>query len=181
MRPYKTSDVEALYQLQRSSLKDLNEWYLGIMAKRETTTEDIKGYIQTIADGWKDKSWMEYAAFNKQSNQLIGAASFHHMDWDVPKGRIGYFVDANCTGNGYATELANIMTRLAFERMNLARFELRAATENPASNIIAKKLGYSLSGTLEKNKISVNGKLWDINIYARSDSKNLPELKIDYT
>ncbi len=180
MRPYIETDAEQLSTLQSESTESLNKGYLGTLATRNPSKEDIATYIKGALKGWKSKEWIEYAVFEKETNRLIGGASFHHMDWDIPKGRIGYYISEKLTGHGYVTEIANILTRLAFDQLNLVRFELRAASKNPASNHIAKKLGYVLPGTLEKNKISVDGVLWDINVYARFDSKNLPNLNIRF-
>ncbi len=178
MRPWRLSDIELLHELQQESCTQFNKYYSGILAQKETCLDDIKVYINDALSGWYARRWVEFAAFEKKTEKMIGAASFHHLDWSVPKGRIGYIVRQSAGGKGYATEMAHVMTRYGFEFLKFQRLEIRSAVENLASNKIPRKLGYQFLSVFEKNKASVNGDLWDLEIHVRFDAKNLPDLDI---
>jgi RimJ/RimL family protein N-acetyltransferase len=181
MRPWQQGDEKQLHELQQESWEQFNKWYGGVLAKEKTSKDDMKGYINGALSGWYDRSWIEFVTFEKESGKMIGTASLHHLDWSVPKGRIGYIVRNSAGGKGYATEMANVMTRLAFNFLDLKRLEIRASIENPASNKIPRKLGYQFLTVFEKNKASVNGDLWDLEIHVRFNSNNLPDVNVNWS
>lgn len=180
LRPWKEEDAAKLFTLQRESVDPLNKWYLGSLAQNNASLDDVKRYISESISNWENKSSIEYCAFEKESGALIGATSLHHLDWTVPKGRIGYFVGNRMVGKGYATEMANLMTRYAFDILALERLEIRASNQNPASSKIPRKLGYEYLALFEKNKMSVNGDLWDLEIHVRFNTIDLPHIEANF-
>ena len=180
MRPFQLGDEKQLHELQKESWEQFNKWYGGVLAEEHTSQDDMKCYINGALSGWYDRSWIELPAFEKDSGKMIGTASLHHLDWSVPKGRVGYIVRESAGGKGYATEMANVMTRFAFKLLDLKRLEIRASTENPASSKIPHKLGYQFLTVFEKNKASVNGDLWDLEIYVRFDAVDLPNINMNW-
>ena len=176
LRSWQESDVDDLLAFHAESADQLHKWYGGILSKPHLSQEDALSYIRQAMASFYTRSSIEYPAFDKKSDELVGAGSLHHLDWSVPKARIGYLVRATQGGKGLATELANIMTRLAFEKLSLNRLEIRAATGNPASHKIPRKLGYEYLCVFEKNKKASDGALWDLEIHARFNAKDLPEI-----
>lgn len=181
LRPWQKNDLEHLHLLHQENKDELNKWYGGILSQKTSTKQDIQTYLDNVISGWHDKSWIEYPVFDKETGALIGMVSIHHLDWSVPKGRVGYIVHKNKTGKGLATEMANIITRYAFDILKLKRLEIRAATTNPASHIIPRKLNYQFLTIFEKNKVATNGDLWDLEIHARLDCDSLPNIDISWS
>lgn len=173
LRPWAAADVDALLDLHQESAEGLHRWYGGVLARAHLTKADVDGYITTARAGFEDHSWIEYAALDQATGALVGAVSLHHLDWTVPKGRVGCFVRAGAAGQGYATEMAAAITRLAFSTLCLKRLEIRAATGNPASHTVPRKLGYRFLTVFEKNKVGADGTLWDLEIHVRFDDANL--------
>jgi RimJ/RimL family protein N-acetyltransferase len=180
LRPWITSDAGGLLDLHREGAEGLHRWYGGLLSQKEVSKGDVDGYIAAAIDGFNARTWIEYAAFERATGQLVGAVSLHHLDWTVPKGRVGYFVRPKAAGRGYATEMAGIVTRLAFSTLHLQRLEIRAATGNPASHTVPRKLGYRFLTVFEKNKVAADGTLWDLEIHVRFDAQHLPELDVEW-
>lgn len=53
----------------------------------------------------------------------------------------GYWLDASCTGRGYATEATAALLPFAFERVDVARVLVRCDVRNAASLRVAARLG----------------------------------------
>lgn len=179
LRPFQARDVAPLYQAALETRDGLAQWYGGTLTQTDLTLSDVETYITACQKDFDERSFIQYGVFTL-TGDLIGAGSLHHLDWPVPKGRIGYWVRATNSGKGYATEIANILTRLSFDILHMKRLEIRTAVGNTASEIVPKKLGYAFNARFEKNKVSTTGDIWDINIFVRFDTQNLPNLTISY-
>ena len=79
---------------------------------------------------------------------------------------VGYQIfDQQHRGKGYATEALNLFHHYLFETKQINRIELRIATENEASEQVARKVGFTHEGTCREAAYS-KGKLHDMHIYA---------------
>lgn len=181
MRRFKSSDTELFHEAIAESEENMTKWYNGTLAEKNVAKESIQSYVQDCITEWDDRSFIMFATFEKSTGRLIGAGSFHTLDWAVPKGRIGYLVRSSEEGKGYATEMSNALTRYAFDKLNLKRLEIRTATENKASAVIPKRLGYTFLCVFEKNKASNSGDIWDLEIHVRFDTLGLPSLDVTYS
>ena len=179
LRKLEETDAEKFLEAALETYRELNLWYGGIITKPGLTLDKVKSYISDCNIDFEKKSFIQYGVFN-HIDRLVGVGSLHHLDWDVPKGRIGYWVRTSEAGQGYATHIANALTRLAIDELEMKRLEIRTATENKASEIIPKKLKYQFNALFLKNKKGNNGEVWDLNIYVRYDTKDLPDLSIEY-
>lgn len=176
MRPLQCSDIDGLSAAAFETSVGLNKLYSGTLSKRDLTREDVGEYIEECQAGWGKRTLLTFGVFDRINDTLIGLGSLHHLDWQVPKGRVGYWVRQGEQGKGYATEIANVLTRLAFGELKLKRLEIRTAVDNQVSSVIPKRLGYKYLTVFEKNKAGNNGEIWDIEIYVRFDMNNLPDL-----
>jgi RimJ/RimL family protein N-acetyltransferase len=66
---------------------------------------------------------------------------------------VGYWVAADARGRGIATAATRAAARWAFDTVpELARLQLRADVENPASNRVAEKAGFTREGILRAQR-----------------------------
>lgn len=84
-----------------------------------------------------------YAIFDAAEERVLGGTGLHPR---IGPGalEIGYWIRADATGRGYATESTAALTRVAFEVADVDRVEIRCAPANLASAAIPQKLGYAL-------------------------------------
>jgi len=61
---------------------------------------------------------------------------------------IGYWIRVDSIGQGFATEVAAVLTRVGFEHFGLDRVDLSVDPENERSAKIPRKLGFVEEGTL---------------------------------
>ena len=63
---------------------------------------------------------------------------------------IGYFIRADATGRGFATEVTAVLTRVGFERCGLVRVDIQVDPANERSLRIPRKLGFVEEGVLRR-------------------------------
>lgn len=74
---------------------------------------------------------------------------------------VGYLLDKDATGKGYAMEATSMATKIAFEVDGVARTEIHCSPENLPSVAIPERLGYTHLETHVQSYMDSEGKLRD--------------------
>ena len=72
---------------------------------------------------------------------------------------VGYWIDATHAGNGYVPEALVVLTRFAFDDLNLHRLQVAVVPRNRPSRRVMEKLGLRCEGTAERY-LEING-VWE--------------------
>jgi len=80
--------------------------------------------------------------------RLVGVAGPHVIDSQNRACQIGYWLDEAHIGRGLMTSAVRALVRHAFTAMRLHRVEIRAATENHASQAVCERVGLIRDGVL---------------------------------
>jgi RimJ/RimL family protein N-acetyltransferase len=109
------------------------------------------------ADFDRDEDFV-YGIFDAAEREVVGGTGLHPR---VGEGglEIGYWIRAESTHQGYATEVAGALTRVGFELHGLRRTEIRCAAINTRSAAVPRRLGYTLQRTLPDRALLGNGAL----------------------
>jgi RimJ/RimL family protein N-acetyltransferase len=102
-----------------------------------------------------------------REHTLLGGTGLHRMDWTVPRFEIGYWRRTGHAKRGVISEAVIALTRLAFDQLHAERVEIRVDPENVASWRVAERVGYTLEGTLRRDRRNVSGSLRDTRVYSR--------------
>jgi RimJ/RimL family protein N-acetyltransferase len=86
-------------------------------------------------------------------------------DDEHAQGEIGYLIDPDLRGHGYAVEAARAMLALGFEHVGFHRIIARLDTRNAASAAVAERLGMRREADLVENEF-VKGEWVSETIYA---------------
>lgn len=103
--------------------------------------------------------------FDRSENEVLGGTGLHARIG--PGGlEIGYWVRANATRQGIATEASAALTRVGFEVCEADRIEIRIEPRNEASFGIPRKLGFLEEATLRRRLPGFRGgPLRDVTIW----------------
>ncbi|MCB0540519.1 MAG: GNAT family N-acetyltransferase [Bacteroidetes bacterium] len=129
---------------------------------RLQSDEEIMRYIRAatiderIVRERSDK-WLSYAAENpgygvwiledKDNNSFIGYAVLRHVEFTPGKEiEVGYTVEKEHWGKGYATEATLGLMHYAKEKLGISSFVAFTDTENAASNRVMEKCGFQRAG-----------------------------------
>lgn len=79
-------------------------------------------------------------------DERVGIIGLHpiHLAWGVVE--VGYFIDPEHWGNGYATDALRCMCRYAFEECRYNKVAAQVYETNPASRRVLEKVGFEEEG-----------------------------------
>lgn len=154
-------------------------------ANKRPSTDETEEFVRQAAANWilkKDEEpYLPLWIFNRHTNEFIGASGYHNVNWEVPYLESGYWVRTAHSGQGYITETLNALTRYAFTHLHVKRIAITCEVTNVRSKKVAERLGYTLEGTLKRNRKNlVSGEISDTLLYARYDLAGLPDLTVDW-
>ena len=98
---------------------------------------------------------------------LVGACGLHRIDWAVRRFEIGYWRRSGLPGHGIATEAARALSRMAFDRLDARRVEIRMDEVNTPSRKVAERAGFTFEGLLRRDTLNVDNEPRDTRVYAR--------------
>jgi ribosomal-protein-alanine N-acetyltransferase len=149
----------------RDSLEFINDYsvyrYWGLFdenRKEDYTNQRPKKQI--FLDYHYKETIKEYEAGNelawvmesKENQKVIGEFVLYDFQLDM-QADIGYRLNKDYWGSGYATEAGRAVIDFAFNSLRLERLQIRCFADNIASVKVAQKLGFSQEGLIRKGVI----------------------------
>lgn len=89
---------------------------------------------------------------HKSSHKVIGEIVLYDIKLNK-QADIGYRINKDYWGKGYASEAGQAVTAFAFTVLQLERLQIRCFTNNPGSVRIAEKLGFTKEGHIRNGAI----------------------------
>lgn len=115
------------------------------------TVDDARGFVRMATDDAATGTSLDLVVV--EDDRLVGACGLPRVDQRDRSGEVGYWVAAEARGAGVATRATRAVCRWAFDEAGVERLMLEAATINPASNGVARAVGFTLEGTLRQAAI----------------------------
>lgn len=160
LSPVTQADAAALASLISDNLPHLSAFLpqLASLAHVSAASEHLEGAICAAADG----SCYEWHIFS--DDVLCGAIRINNVELSHRKAAVAYYIGGNYQGKGLATTAVRAVIDWAFEQLALNRIELRCASDNLASQSLAKRLGFTWEGMLRQAEL-LNGEFADHFVY----------------
>jgi RimJ/RimL family protein N-acetyltransferase len=165
VRAVRPGDGQAIYEAVADSLEHLRAWMP--WALPDPTPEDSEIYARQAAVRWLRREELNFMVIRRADGLLAGQCGLHHIYWDVPCFEMGYWLRANCEGQGYMTEAVRGLTAFCFDHLSAARIEIRMDTLNTRSRLVAERAGYTREGHLHRDRRGTDGALADTYLYAK--------------
>jgi [ribosomal protein S5]-alanine N-acetyltransferase len=175
LREFKESDWQAVWAYQSQPL------YLRYYEWEDRQPEDVRAFVRMFLtqQKLKPRTAFQFAVVLKDDHQLIGNCGIRTETGglrteagrnrpDSPTSQtaeIGYELDPQYWGQGYATEAARSVLQLGFETFKLHRISANCVADNVGSARVLEKLGMRLEGRLRENQY-FKGRWWDTFLYA---------------
>ncbi|MGG1141036.1 GNAT family N-acetyltransferase [Bacillus mycoides] len=164
--PLQAGDGNVVHQAIKESINELKQWLL--LFQSIPTVEETEILLRNAHIDFLKRESFRYLIYHKDTNDFIGTASLHGINWKISKCEIGYWINTQFSGNGYMTEAVSELTNLGFQLLKFRRIEIRCESNNTKSRTIPEKLGFELEGILHNEDLSADGKkLTDTCIYAK--------------
>ncbi|HLX75377.1 MAG TPA: GNAT family protein [Terriglobales bacterium] len=105
-----------------------------------------------------------YGVFDRAEERVLGGTGLHNRVGPDAR-EIGYWVRADSSGQGIATEFSAALTRVAFEVDRVSRVEIHVVVGNQRSAAVPRKLGYLHEATLRRPHPGGGSPLYDTMIW----------------
>lgn len=155
MNPQPVLEGERL-RLRPLTIDDVGE-VARLAGRREiasTTSSIPHPYSEELAREWIETRTgndlgVVYAVTLKSHCGFVGTIGLR-LDPENAQAEMGFWIDVDCWGKGYATEAGKLILRLAFEDLQLNRVYARHMARNPASGKVLAKIGMKHEGVLRQ-------------------------------
>lgn len=139
------------------------------------TTEYWTNSIQRAHDEWNEEKTLRLHLYLKETDQLIGTATFSHLErGPFQNCRLGASMAERFQGKGYMTEALSAAIQYVFKELNYHRIEAGHMLNNKGSGRVLEKLGFTLIGISEKH-VCINGKWEDHTVMSLVNEHWKPE------
>lgn len=129
-------------------------WFTVDLSAPSAMAKWMNGLLEESERGDK----MTYAIRLVETNQVIGATSYGHIDWKEKGIEVGWtWIGADFIGSGINKNMKFLMLRHAFETMGIERLELRTDEVNIRSRKAMEKIGAQHDGTLRSHRYNKEG------------------------
>jgi ribosomal-protein-alanine N-acetyltransferase len=135
--------IDAEDMFDYASREDVTRYLLWSVHKSEAHTRD---YIRYIQSRYELGDFYDWAIIDHESRRMIGTCGFARIDTENDSAEIGYVLNPDFQGRGYATEASARVIEFGFSTLGLNRIAARFMQGNNASLRVMEKLGMTFEG-----------------------------------
>lgn len=153
LRPWRADDATQLQPVLQANQAHLGPWIPARVADPATVPR-LATRLAGFADDFVAARAWRYAIVSRTDAHLLGEVSLFPRTADArgplataDRGEIGYWLRADATGQGLATEAVRAVLDVAAGLVNFTRAEIRCDARNAASSAIPRRLGFVLERT----------------------------------
>ncbi len=128
--------------------------------------DDERAAIIRMRAHWMLREDLTVGIFDRGTGRYLGGSGLHRINWDLRIFEIGYWIRVTAEGRGYVTEVVQLLTRLAFDRLAANRVEIYVDPHNVRSLKVPERLGFVLEGTLRRSRPGPDGRPQDRRVFA---------------
>jgi len=142
LREYRVDDAEELIEILKPNIDHMLPWIPWAKHEPESLEEKRDRIRMWNKNHLQNSDYYTYGIFTKEEEKMIGTV---YLFTRRGKGilEIGYWIDKDQTGRGYATECSYATTKLAFDQIRIEKMEIHCDIDNAASSRVPEKLNYS--------------------------------------
>jgi RimJ/RimL family protein N-acetyltransferase len=164
LRPYRLSDLPALYASLHESMDSIGRWQP--WCTPNYSMEDGGRWIAQARLAWQgvgDNCALAIA--DRESDEVIGSIGLNHWQPEYGMANLGYWVRQTRQEQGVATAAIRLLAKHALRATDLRRLEIVAAAENHASRRVAEKAGATFE-SIARHRLMLRGEPLDAAIYS---------------
>jgi len=166
LRPWRASDAAELEPILRANQAHLGPW-IPPTVSTPVSQRELETRLAGFADDFAaNRSW-RYAVFNAVDGELLGELDLFSRDdatrvplANADRAEIGYWLRADRTGLGYATEGAQAMIDVAFRIPAFTLIEIRCDARNERSAAVPARLGFHRTETPREGDSTSTLEVW---------------------
>jgi aminoglycoside 6'-N-acetyltransferase len=118
---------------------------------------DAETLVRELAAEWRTGRSFFMAGLDKRTNEFVVQIYVGLVNPGLPEYQIGYFVDRDHEGQGFATEAVRAALGIIFEHLKAHRVSLECDDTNARSYRVAERCGMIREGHVRENKKASDG------------------------
>ena len=151
LRMLHNQDAAEMQAMLARNKEHIMPWIPWIAEKEPETIMQKKETIRL----WKSEFYADisyrYGIFSKETNKLVGLCFLFTRQGDGML-EIGYIIDYQHGGKGYATEASYALTKLSIEKLNTEKVLIICSKDNIGSAKVPEKLGFQIESVYKDVK-----------------------------
>ncbi len=160
LRPMQVSDCFDMYDYaKRPAVTKYLTW------SPHPDLEYTKEYLQYIANHYKLGDFYDWAVVLREEDRMIGTCGFTRFHFQHDAAEVGYVLNPDYHGRGYATEALSAVMGFGFRELLLHRIEAKYIIGNDASRRVMEKCGMTFEG-VRRGEMLIGGAYRDIGVCA---------------
>jgi ribosomal-protein-serine acetyltransferase len=160
------SDLKNFFNLIDENRSRLEAFFSGTVA-RTRTFEDTRTYLEEIMSKAELKTYLPYVIVENGHSTFAGFIDIKNIDWNIPKGELGCFVDKRYEGKGISRKALMHFTDHCFKQLGFQKLFLRTHASNQPARRLAESCGFEIEGTLRRDYKTTAGELVDLLYYGK--------------
>ena len=142
LRPWRDSDAAALTAACQDP--DVVRW---TRVPANYTEADARAFLLYRHDAVLAGVDAPFAVVSAD-DRVLGSVALMAIEWADLRAEVGYWLAREARGHGHATRAVRLISEWGFGVLGLERIELRAATDNQASQRVAERSGFTREALL---------------------------------
>lgn len=139
LRKLKDYDVEEIFKM-RSDVEIMR-----FIREPQTKKEESRKWIEMISERWDDEKIGFCGVIEKETKRFVGWCGLWRLK-ETKEIEVGYAINKDFWGKGYASESAKGCLEYGFNELNLDKIVAVADPENIASQNVMKRIGMKYAG-----------------------------------
>lgn len=166
IRCWTPADAELLQRAIAESIAHLRPWMPWAHQEPEGLDAKIER-LRRFRGAFDLGQDFVYGIFDPTETAVLGGTGLHTRAGKGAR-EIGYWIHADHIRQGYATEAAMALTRVAFEIDGVERVEINCDPRNRASAAVPERIGFRLESILKRDLPDVDGEPRDTMVWSMS-------------
>lgn len=183
LRCPRPGDGAALNAAVCASLDELKLWMP--WAKDVPSADESEAYCRRMQAKFLLREDLVLLIFEHGSEgpegPVLGATGLHRIDWAARSFEIGYWRRVGLGGLGVVSEAVQAVARMAFDRLQARRVEIRMDDRNERSWKLAERTGFTFEALLRMNATAPLGEPRSTRVYARVRGLEEPDAAVPDT
>ncbi len=122
-----------------------------------------QAYVAAKIADWQSQKGFWFGVWLAET--LVGQIQLKNIDWDLRRAELAYLIDRASEGQGFISEAAGAILRVAFVTLRLNKVFIRTIAGNLRSESVARRFGFRHEGLLRQEYLDFSGKHVDLNYF----------------
>jgi len=158
------NDLQDYFNLIETNRKRLEDFFAGTVAITQTI-EDTQQHVNDILSQAANKKYFPFVVIDTTNNKMVASVQVKNIDWSIPKGELGYYIDTAYEGKGIVTKATKLIIDHCFDELKFNKLFIRTHESNVPSRKVAEKNGFELEGIIRRDYKITSGQVVDLMYY----------------